>query len=79
MPCMCGKWFWQDLKLMISTCAIVENHQKKKEKKKNCRQKHLPKSHAGPTDGETTRTVRQKPRRETLEKKAQSFNTKCPL
>lgn len=33
MPCMCGKWFWQDLKLMISTCAIVENHQKKKKKK----------------------------------------------
>jgi len=36
MPCMCGKWFWQRLKLMISTCAIVENHQKEK-----CRQKHL--------------------------------------
>lgn len=30
MPCMCGKWFWQGLKLMISTCAIVENHQKEK-------------------------------------------------
>lgn len=55
MPCMCGKWFWQGLKLMISTCAIVENHQKEK-----CRQKHLQYSHAGATDGETTRTARQK-------------------
>lgn len=40
MPCMCGKWFWQGLKLMISTCATVENHQKEK-----CRQKHLQYSH----------------------------------
>lgn len=55
IPCMCGKWFWQGLKLMISTCAIVENHQKEK-----CRQKHLQYGHAGATDGETTRTVRQK-------------------
>lgn len=36
---------------MISTCALVKNHQKGK-----CRQKHLLNSHAGATDGETTRT-----------------------
>lgn len=39
--------------IMISTCATVENHQKEK-----CRQKHLQYSHAGATDGETTRTAR---------------------
>lgn len=53
-PCMCGKWFWQGSKLMISTCARVEDHQKEK-----CRQKRY--SHAGATDGETTRTTTQKP------------------
>lgn len=78
MPCMCGKWFWQGLKLMISTCAIVENHQKEK-----CRQKHLQYSYAGSTDGETTRTARQKLQRKLLlkreEKKTCPFNTKCQL
>lgn len=30
MPCMCGKWVWQSLKLMISTCSLVANHHKEK-------------------------------------------------
>lgn len=29
-PCMCGKWVWQGLKLMISTCSLVANHHKEK-------------------------------------------------
>lgn len=52
-----GSGFWQGLKLMISTCAAVESHHKKRGAgvKKMCRQKHLQHSRAGgAADGETS-------------------------